>query len=200
MRKGSLTVRAFIAISLSTDLKAKLTDLQQEFRSLPVEAAWVREAGFHVTLKFLGEIEPAQVSSITSCMVEATGGYSPFAITLSGVGIFPDESHPRVLCVRIQDEQEHLVRLQRGLDVALSRLGFRPEERPFTPHLTLARLKRVARRAEFFACIERHRGTMVGTCQVDRLELFESLLHPTGARYLTVTVVPLPMPLREVRA
>jgi 2'-5' RNA ligase len=190
-----LTVRAFIAISLSSDLKAKLADLQREFRHLAVDAAWVREAGFHLTLKFLGEIEPQQIAPINACMIEAVHGHQPFTIALSGVGLFPDESHPRVLWVGIQDDEGHLTRLQRTLEASLSRQGFRPEERPFTPHLTLARLKRVARRAELLACVNRHRGTRVGELAVECLELFESQLHPSGARYLSVKSVPLPVPI-----
>jgi 2'-5' RNA ligase len=130
-------------------------------------------------------------------MIEAVKDYHPFMITLSGVGIFPDESHPRVLWVGIQDETGHLVQLQRTLEASLSRCGFRPEDRPFTPHLTLARLKRVARRAEFLACVNRHRETTMGALPVERLELVESQLHPSGARYLAVKAVALPMPPGE---
>lgn len=186
-------MRTFIAISLPVDLKTQLTNLQQEFRHLSVEAAWVREAGFHLTLKFLGEIEPAQVSAIGACMLEVARDYPPFPITLSGVGIFPDDSRPRVLWVGIRDETGHLEALQRTLDASLSRCGFHPEDRPFRPHLTLARLKRVTRRAEFLACVNQHRDTRVGPLAVEHLELIESQLQPSGARYQTIRAVPLSM-------
>lgn len=187
-------MRAFIAVSLPADLKAKLANLQQAFRHLPVEAAWVKDAGFHITLKFLGEIDPAQVASVSACMIEAAEGCRPFTITLAGVGVFPHESRPRVLWVGIQDDSGQLVRLQRTLDAKLAEIGFQPEDRPFTPHLTLARLKRVVRRGEFLACVNRHRETTIGAVQVEHLDLLESQLHPAGARYLTVRTVELTKP------
>jgi 2'-5' RNA ligase len=184
-------MRAFIAIPLPAAIKAALAALQQEFRRLPVEAAWVREAGFHLTLKFLGEIDPAQIPSITACMRETGQQYAPFALTVDGVGVFPHTTHPRVLWVGVQDDSGQLVRLQHTLDAHLARLGFPPEERPYTPHLTLARLKRVMRRGEFIGCVNQHRQTTIGRLQVEHLELLESQLHPSGARYTTIQVVPL---------
>jgi RNA 2',3'-cyclic 3'-phosphodiesterase len=182
-------VRVFIAIPLPLDLKAKLIAMQQEFRHLPVEAAWVREAGFHITLKFLGEVDSSQIEPIISCMTETAQRYHPFSLTLCGVGVFPQESSPRVLWVGIQDEAGLLRRLQQALEARLTQLGYTSEARPFTPHLTLARLKRVLRRGEFLANLRAHREAMLGQLDVDHIELVESQLHPSGARYSTVKAV-----------
>jgi 2'-5' RNA ligase len=190
-------VRTFIAVSLPADLKAKLTNVQQEFRHLSLEAAWVREAGLHITLKFLGEIEPAQVLPVTSCMMECIKGYHPFMISVGGVGVFPHESHPRVLWVGVHDEGGHLLQMQQTLEAKLSSLGFLPEDRPFTPHLTLARLKQVTHRVDLLTCVNRLRKVTVGELEVTHLDLLESQLLPSGARYLTLKVVPLATPLRE---
>jgi len=179
-------MRVFIAIPLPAELKVKLIALQQEFRRFSLEATWVREAGFHITLKFLGEVEPTQIPAVVSCMIESARRYSSFALTLSGVGIFPHESRPRVLWVGIQDETGVLVQLQHALEEALARIGYGAEDRPFTPHLTLARLKHVARRGEFITCVAAHRQVSLGRLHVDHLELLESQLHPAGARYSTI--------------
>jgi RNA 2',3'-cyclic 3'-phosphodiesterase len=184
-----LSVRVFIAVSLPPDLKAKLTAMQQEFRHSSVEAAWVREAGFHITLKFLGEVDSSQIEPIVSCMTEATQRYHPFSLTLCGVGVFPHESSPRVLWVGIQDEAGLLRQLQQAIEARLTQLGFTSEARPFAPHLTLARLKRVSRRGEFLANLSAHREAMLGPLDVDHIELVESQLHPSGARYSTVKAV-----------
>ncbi len=182
-------VRVFIAIPLPADLKAKLANLQQEFRFLPLEAAWVREAGFHITLKFLGEVEPTQIGPIIACMTETAQCCEPFSLTLGGVGVFPHEFNPRVLWVGIQDETGRLCQLQQELEARLTQLGFPPDERAFAPHLTLARLKRVSRRGEFLAQLKAHRQVVLGQLDVHRLELLESQLHPSGARYSTVKMV-----------
>jgi RNA 2',3'-cyclic 3'-phosphodiesterase len=179
-------MRLFIAIPLSAELRVELIALQREFRRFPLEATWVREAGFHLTLKFLGEVEPTRILPIVSCIIEMAHHYHPFELMLSGVGVFPHESHPRVLWVGIQDQTGGLAQLQRALEERLTQIGYGTEERPFTPHLTLARLKHVPRRGEFIACVYRHREVTLGHLQVDHLELLESQLHPGGARYSTI--------------
>jgi len=185
-------VRVFIAVPLPVDLKAKLTALQGEFRHLPLEAAWVREAGFHLTLKFLGEVDTSHIGPIASCMTVTVQPYRPFSLMLCDVGVFPDESRPRVLWVGIQDETGLLRQIQQGLEAELAQIGYLPEDRPFAPHLTLARLKRVSRRGEFVAALKAHRQAIVGQLNVDHIELIESQLHPSGARYSTLKAVYFP--------
>jgi RNA 2',3'-cyclic 3'-phosphodiesterase len=189
-REAKQSVRVFIAAAFPADLKAKLAALQQEFRHLPLAAAWVQEAGFHLTLKFLGEVESSLIAPILSCMMDARKGYHPFALTLRGVGVFPRESSPRVLWVGIQDDTGLLKQMQQTLETRLAQIGFPPESRPFAPHLTLARLKRVAPRSEFLAGLKAHREVVLGQFDVDQINLMESQLHPAGARYSVVHAVP----------
>jgi 2'-5' RNA ligase len=185
-------VRVFIAVPLPADLKAKLVVVQQEFRRLPLEAAWVREAGFHITLKFLGEVDSSLIAPIVACMTTATQHYHPFSLTVSGVGVFPHESSPRVLWVGVRDMTGLLRQVQQTLEAHLTRLGYPPEDRPFSPHLTLARVKRISRRGEFLAGLKAHREVVLGQLDVDHIELVESQLHPAGARYSLVHAAPLP--------
>jgi RNA 2',3'-cyclic 3'-phosphodiesterase len=179
-------VRVFIAIPLPVDLKAKLIALQQEFRPLPLAAAWVREAGLHLTLKFLGDVDSTQITPIFSCMAATAQHGHPFSLSLAGTGVFPHESSPRVLWVGVQDATGNLRHIQQTLDTRLMQVGFPSESRPFAPHLTLARLKRVLRPGEFLAMLKVHRETVLGQLDVDHIELVESQLHPSGARYAIV--------------
>jgi 2'-5' RNA ligase len=176
----------FIAIPLPVDLKAKLVVLQQEFRSLPLEAAWVREGGFHLTLVFLGDVDSTQITPIVLRMTETVQQCRPFSLSLAGVGVFPHETNPRVLWVGVQDVSGDLRHMQQALDAHLTQVGFPSETRPFTPHLTLARLKRILRRGDFLTTLKLHRETELGKLEVDRIELVESQLHASGARYSTV--------------
>jgi len=184
-------MRLFIAIPLPLDLKANLSAVQQEFRRLSLQASWVRESGFHLTLKFLGEVEPQRIEAIVSCMVETSRMWAPFSVTVAGVGLFPPTSQPRILWAGIQDESQHLGQLQPTLDAHLASIGFPPENRLFSPHLTLARLKRIDRWEDFKACVARHAGDVFGRLDVGCLALLESQLHPAGARYSILTAVPL---------
>jgi 2'-5' RNA ligase len=184
-------VRVFIAIPLPADIKAKLSIVQQQFRVIPAEATWVREAGFHITLKFLGEVEAARIEPINSCLLEAVHCCAPFSLTFCGVGVFPHEHSPRVLWVGVEEKTECLRRLQREVALRLARIGFPQEDRAFAAHLTLARLKRVSQRAKFLECLKQHRDTVFGHIDVHHIELLESQLHPAGARYSTVKVAPL---------
>jgi RNA 2',3'-cyclic 3'-phosphodiesterase len=184
-------VRVFIAIPLPADIKAKLSIVQQQFRVIPSEATWVREAGFHITLKFLGEVEAARIEPINSCLLEAVHCCAPFPLTFCGVGVFPHEHSPRVLWVGVEEKTGRLRRLQREVALRLARIGFPQEDRAFAAHLTLARLKRVSQRAKFLECLKQHRDTVFGHMDVHHIELLESQLHPAGARYSTVKVVPL---------
>jgi 2'-5' RNA ligase len=185
-------MRVFIAIPLPADLKAKLTELQHNFRHLQLEATWVRAPGFHLTLKFLGEVDVTQIGPILSCMTTAAQQYHPFSLSLSGVGVFPHEASPRVLWVGIHDEAGLLKQMQQTLTAGLVQIGYPPEDRPFAPHLTLARVKRVSRRAEFLASLKAHREALLGQLDVDSLALIESQLHPSGARYSIVNAVHFP--------
>jgi 2'-5' RNA ligase len=186
-------VRVFIAIPLPIDLKVKLVALQQEFRPLPLEAAWAREAGFHLTLKFLGDVDPSQIAPIFSCMTATAQHCHPFSLSLAGVGVFPHESSPRVLWVGVQDVTGDLRYIQQTLDARLTQVGFPSENRPFAPHLTLARLKRVLRRGDFLAALKVHGETVLGQLDVDHIELVESQLHPSGARYSIVDAAHFPL-------
>jgi 2'-5' RNA ligase len=185
------TLRLFIAVPLPPDVKALLSAMQQEFRRLAVQAAWVRESALHLTLKFFGEIPPQQVESIVSGMEEALRTCPTFSLTIGGIGVFPPRAQPRVLWVGVQEGSPRLVQCQEALEATLTRAGFDPEERPFRPHLTLARVKRVERRDDFEACLRRHIDDTFGGLAVTHLELLESQLHPRGARYSILAAVPL---------
>lgn len=184
-------MRLFIAIPLPPQLKAQFNAIQREFRQLSVQVSWVRNSGFHLTLKFFGDIERSRIESIVSCMGKTAQGCAAFSVGIAGMGVFPHTSQPRVLWVGVQEGALHLVQLQRALETTLTQAGFAPEDRPFRPHLTLARLKHVDGRDAFEACVRRHTGDAFGRLSVTHIELLESQLLPDGARYATLAAVPL---------
>jgi 2'-5' RNA ligase len=143
------TVRCFIAIELPDEVKAGLKDIQARLKSgsqAPVK--WVDPYGVHLTLKFLGGVDGAKIAPITAAVAEAAKGIAPFSLKVEGLGAFPNLRRVQVVWVGVSGEVDRLSDLQQRLENNLAGLGFAPEKRRFTPHLTLARVRDQASLAE----------------------------------------------------
>lgn len=142
-------IRSFIAVELPGELKQALTQLQGKFKSagsLPVR--WVDPNNIHLTLKFLGDVDVAITGRITLALEEAVRGTPPFNIEASGLGVFPNMNRIQIIWVGLHGDLEKLGQLQKRIEASLKPLGFPPEGRPFTPHLTIARVRDFARPEE----------------------------------------------------
>jgi 2'-5' RNA ligase len=140
------TIRSFIAIGLPGEVKQALTHVQQKFKNAgraPVR--WVDPNIIHLTLKFLGDIDAVDTVKITAAMEEAARALSKFSIEVSGLGVFPNLQRVQIVWVGLSGELEKLNQLHKRIETALTPLGFKPEGRPFTPHLTLGRVRDNAR-------------------------------------------------------
>jgi 2'-5' RNA ligase len=186
-------IRSFIAIELPEEAKKGLARLRRELeRDEHKFVKWVDPGGIHLTLKFLGNIPSNRVTEITETMEKATQGISPFHLEISGLGAFPSLRQARVFWVGIGGEMDKLSRLQQNIDSALAALGFAKEERPFVPHLTLARTREGASPPE-----RRSFGELVGSTTfedkypvvVEAVRLMRSQLMPAGAIYTCLSVV-----------
>ncbi len=186
-------VRSFIAIELPDELKLGLAQLEAQLKmSKPPWVKWVDPYSIHLTLKFLGNIAVDRISEITGAMEEATQGISPFHLEVKDLGVFPNLRRAQVAWVGISGEVDKLSQLQRHLESNLARLGFAPETRPFTPHLTLARLRNRAsldERQSFGQLIATTRFEATYTIKVDAINLMRSQLTREGAIYSRVSSV-----------
>jgi len=173
-------VRLFLAIDLPAELREELAGLQARLRAGCAGWRWVRPQGIHLTLRFLGEVEPARDAACRAAWREAVAPLPPFRAELGGIGSFPPRGRPRVLWVGVVEPGPGglLQELARRLERAARDCGFEPERRPFSPHLTLARAARGGGPAPPPA-VERASGRIA----VERVQLFLSELHPAGARY-----------------
>jgi 2'-5' RNA ligase len=186
-------IRSFIAIELPEEAKKGLARLRKELeRDEHKFVKWVDPGGIHLTLKFLGNIPSKRVTEITEAMEKAAQGISPFHLEISGLGAFPSLKQARVFWVGIGGETDKLSKLQQSIDSALAALGFAKEERPFVPHLTLARTREGASPPE-----RRSFGELVGSTTfedkypvaVEAVRLMRSQLMPAGAIYTCLSVV-----------
>ena len=186
-------IRSFIAIELSEEAKEGLARLRRRLeRDEHKFVKWVDPKGIHLTLKFLGNIPAGQVAQITAAVEEASGGISPFHLEISGLGAFPSVRQPRVLWVGVHGDTDKLSRLQQGIDSALAALGFPREERPFVPHLTMARTREGASGPERRSFSELVSSTIFEDkypFEVEAVKLMRSQLTRAGAIYTCLSVV-----------
>jgi 2'-5' RNA ligase len=187
-------MRTFIAVDLSPALKDKLTELVSELKKTRADVRWTDARAMHLTLKFLGEVDPGRIPEITAAVDAVAGRHEKFVLSLRGTGAFPGSQSPRrVLWVGVV-KNPGLAALKIDLDLELFQLGFpkEDEDRPFHPHLTLGRVKGPARVGEAAAELEKRSGETFGEMTVDKLTFFQSLLGPAGAEYKVLAEARLP--------
>ncbi|MGC8787272.1 MAG: RNA 2',3'-cyclic phosphodiesterase [Anaerolineae bacterium] len=189
-------IRTFVAIELDEHLKDALRQVQEELKRAPIShiARWVAPDGIHLTLKFLGNVSSERVPEITQAIERGCQSFSPFTISLSQPGFFPNARRLRVIWVGVDGDVDTLSQLQRAVESELNAIGFPPEKRGFQPHLTLARIRDYARPNE-----REEMAKHIAAVQIDRnasmlvheVHLIRSDLRPTGAVYTRLATVPL---------
>lgn len=170
--------RAFLAIPLPDRIIANIVELQERLKKNFSSVRWNRPDNLHLTLRFFGDCSEEDLDKITKTMVSVGALWSPFEVTVAGLGAFPSLRRPRVFWVGLQDEAE-LISLHGDLATSLERDGFPQERRPFTPHLTLGRAR--GRISADLSSLAPYQKQQYGNLPVDRLVLFASELSPQGA-------------------
>ncbi|MCL6607330.1 MAG: RNA 2',3'-cyclic phosphodiesterase, partial [Geminicoccaceae bacterium] len=156
---------------------------------------WVEHHQFHLTLKFLGETPPPQVPAIVEAIRNCGAAAAPFQLALDGLGVFPDRGKPRVIWAGVGGETAVLSRLHREVQGKLASLGFPPEKRSFSPHLTLARVRSPRGVKDI---LEKGRSLVgerkIGSARILSADLMLSELSRSGPKYHVMARVPLPGP------
>jgi 2'-5' RNA ligase len=181
-------IRTFVAIELTQGLRDSLSHLQDRLkRRVPERAVrWVRPEAIHLTLKFLGDVPAVRIESISQAVEGACHGFGRFTIEVADLGCFPNARRPRVIWVGVREPRGTLLGLQEAIEGALAELGFKPENRPFKPHLTLGRVQRRAGRSEqqrLGELIAHSEVGLLGRMSVTSLNVMRSELRPGGAVY-----------------
>jgi 2'-5' RNA ligase len=187
-------IRSFIAIELPGAVKLNLSQLETQLKSgRRFEVKWVAPESIHLTLKFLGNIVVESTKDIAQAMAEAAQGIPPFRLEVKDLGVFPNLKRVQVAWVGVHGEIDKLSQLQQRLDSNLSRLGFAPEGRPFTPHLTIARLRDNASPTERQALGQLIASTRfeAGIFTADAISLMKSQLTREGPIYSRISQVAL---------
>ena len=188
-------LRVFIAIEFPAEARAAiLSQTASMRRALPDSLVrWVAEENLHLTLKFLGDVPPGRVDAITAALTKSAAAQTGFAMQLEGVGSFPTPKRPRLIWAGIHAPQG-LAALQSGVDSAMARLGFPAEERPFSPHLTIGRVRQPVSPSDLTAlraAVEQAEAGEPIQVGVEAVHLFKSDLRAGGSIYTKLFSAPL---------
>ena len=186
-------IRAFIAIELPPHVKTVLRKLQIDLGAAKDPSVkWVYPGSIHLTLKFMGNVDIEAIPQIANVMEKSIEDTKPFSLTLSELGTFPNARSPRVVWADLKGDIEILSGLQKHLEQSLAAIGFPPENKPFSPHLTLGRVRNGIRSNQRQALSERLSTVRLKakqTFHVNSIDLMKSELTQKGAIYTKLAAV-----------
>lgn len=177
-------MRLFIAVNLDEELKKRILPLQEELKRTNADVKWVAVENLHLTLKFLGEVSEEKTTQIEQIVTPILVNFSPFEMELCGFGVFPNTNYPRVIWLGIREGSEELKILSEEIENCLIPLGFSKEERLFTAHLTLGRMRSLKSKEGLIGKIKEKENIEIGKQKLEKIYLMQSFLKPTGPVYV----------------
>lgn len=184
-------MRLFVSVDLPDTVADQIADLQEDLADAsgitptdPTQA--------HVTLTFLGDVDPSRVDAVIEAIERGVerAAVDPFAVSVEGIGVFPDIDYISTVWLGIADGTQQLTRLNEAIKSETMDLGFESDDHEFTPHVTIARMKHAGGKAHVQDCV-REWDPVIGQFQVDAVHLTESELQDSGPEYTTVEAFPL---------
>jgi 2'-5' RNA ligase len=180
-----------VAILLPEALRASLAAEIERLAPRGREVAWVVPDNLHLTLKFLGGVEPERLAGVTAALEGAAARVAPFELALRGLGAFPSPDRPRVVWAGAHTGAAAVAALAARIDDALGSLDFPREVRAFSAHVTLGRVRESRRAAGLGAALAAGAGRDFGRFRVEQIALMRSDLSPRGSRYTALACWPL---------
>lgn len=171
--------RIFIAINLPNQIKIILQDLQKKLERLPVR--WIDLKNLHITLNFLGSLKNKEIVEVKQVIEKITSNFSGFKVWLGDIRFFPNKSHAHVISVIVKSDGS-LENLQKDLEKELFKLKFLTlEKREYKPHITIGRVEKTGKKPKE---LQEIKGIeLKGEWRVNNIELLQSILLPTNAKY-----------------
>jgi 2'-5' RNA ligase len=180
------SIRAFIAIELPLEIHSQLENVVKRLKAArAVSVRWVASGNIHLTLKFLGDTEPANLKQLSVLLSEVASRYNPMTLVINGLGAFPNNKRPRVIWIGVEIPTQ-MKDLHWDIEGAAERIGCPPEGRDFSPHLTLGRVQKNATRENtenISAALAAITVGELGRFQSTGFTLFRSDLRPSGSIY-----------------
>lgn len=180
-------MRAFIAIEISDEIKEALGRVEAHLKYAGADVKWVRPENIHLTLKFLGEISEEKTAEVKAVLDLIAGSTVPFEVTIKDVGAFPNIEGPRVIWVDLEKGVAQVIALAGAIDEALAKIGFTKDNRPFSPHLTIGRVRSSHNKSKLADKVSSTTSNSdladVSAHQIKSVILFRSTLTPQGPIY-----------------
>lgn len=176
-------MRAFLALEISPATRTALGEAIRRLRPHTLRVKWVDPSQMHLTLVFFGDLPQEKLESVKAAAAAVCARFAPIGLRAKGLGSFGQGGRMRVLWCGLDEPTGRLAALHGALQAALEPLGFGPEPRPFSPHLTLGRLREPSREEPLRRALEEMAGFEAGPERADHLTLFESTLTPRGPLY-----------------
>ena len=186
-------LRVFIALTLPDTVSTAIRHVQEQLASHRLKVRWVRAGNIHLTLKFLGEIDTSRIDEVEAVVAETAFKRAPFHLSAKGVGVFPNIKRARVIWMGIAGQVTALTELQQDMANRLVTIGFPPDKRRYSGHLTLGRSKGAIDAGHLMNAMVEIQSFESELFIVNRVSLFRSELHAAGAVYTelrTVTLMP----------
>jgi 2'-5' RNA ligase len=183
-------VRTFIALNLDGSLLESIKKVIEKLASSKAGVKWVAPQNVHLTLKFLGNVEEARLPDIYAACERAASGSEPMELEIRQLGCFPNSKRPRVVWLGIEKDSEALIQLQNKVEHELELVGFPSENRKFTAHLTIGRVKGQQGISKLCQLIEEENNIFVGSMRADNFSVMKSRLLPSGPIYSELKAIP----------
>ncbi len=180
------SVRAFLAVSLPTELKTSIAVLQERLKTQVAGVRWANPETIHLTLRFFGATTQETLEKVKVSMLSVKRIQYPFQVAVRGLGAFPNLHKPRVVWLGVEPEAP-LQQLYKNCQVRLGAGGVATETRPFFPHLTIGRLRQ--RGTDLTQLSKQFEQTLIGPLPITQMVLYESRLQPNGAEHIPLLAV-----------
>lgn len=182
-------MRAFIAIDLPKEIKDYLSLLEAKLKQSGADVKWVMPVNIHLTLKFLGEIDEQKTNQIIQILEEISFRTPQFHLKISDIGAFPNTKSPRIIWIGLAAGNNETKEIAADLEKRIERIGIPKEDKPFTSHITIGRIKSNLNREKLIQSLT----TLITESDksnyqflVTKLTLFKSTLTPKGPIYEAV--------------
>ena len=198
------SIRVFIAIEIPEKIKKEIAEQTAAMRRISDRSVrWVPAENLHLTIRFLGEIPPAKLDQLTQALETESGQHRPFEINVEGLGAFPNPHRPRVIWIGVETGPQ-LDSLAQRIETTVRNLGYPGEEKPFTAHLTIGRVRdgnSSAQAQSLQQALERTKIGRLGTFAVENIQLLRSDLQSGGPVYTRLFTAALGgRPVHEVKS
>jgi 2'-5' RNA ligase len=184
-----MDLRCFIAIRVPGAVRKAIAETMDILKKSGADVKWVPEENVHITLKFLGSTNEASIGEIKESLHRSVAAYRPFSVRITGTGYFPAGRRPRVVWIGI-DDAGTVSDLQRNVEEVMVKFGYEREKRPFSPHLTIGRVKSDKRLAEMLKMLDTFREKRFGEMEIKEITLMKSELRSAGAEYSSLAEIP----------